>query len=215
MGSSMRNHFVLAIVTTVILSFSTASAPVAAAAPAPALKATALRTEYRRNPLAIAEEKPRLSWLLQSADENARGQRQTAYHVLVASSAEKLEADEGDRWDTGKQKSDETIHIMYAGRALKSGERAFWKVRVWNAADAESPWSEPATWGAGLLEDGAWKAKWIGYDEPESAATTATTATTAKSDPLTLDKLKWIWTDEGDATKKVPGGTRYFAKQTT
>src|SRR5688500_1284527 len=187
--------------------------PLACASAAPALRATQLRTEYRTNPLAVAEEKPRLGWLLKSDDDKARGQRQTAYHIVVASSREKLKADDGDLWNTGKKKSDETIHIEYGGRELKRGERAFWKVRVWNAADEESPWSEPATWGAARRDESDWKAKWIGYDEPESAPSTTTAATTAKADPLTLDKqLKWVWTDEGDATKKVPKGTRYFAK---
>ena len=183
--------------------------PLACASAAPVLKATTLRTEYRTDPLCLAEEKPRLSWVLKSDDDEARGQRQTSYQVLVASSKKKLAADEGDLWNSEKKKSDETIHIEYAGRALGSGQLAFWKVRIWNAADEPSEWSEPAMWGAGLLAND-WKAKWIGYDEPESAATTQ--ATTAKTDPVTLEKLKWVWTDEGDATKKVPAGTRYFAK---
>jgi alpha-L-rhamnosidase len=185
-----------------------------AASAAPVLRATDLRTEYRTNPLGIAETKPRLSWVLKSDDEKVRGQRQTGYQIVVASTREKLKDNAGDLWDSGKVQSDETIQIEYAGKPLTSGQRAFWQVKTWNAGGEESPWSEPATWSVGLLEEKDWKAKWIGYDEPEAAPTTAG-ATTAKVDPLTLDKLSWVWTDEGDPTKKAPKGTRYFANTIT
>ena len=41
-----------------------------------------LRCEYRVNPLGIDVTQPRLSWIVTSAE---RGQKQTAYQVLVAS----------------------------------------------------------------------------------------------------------------------------------
>ena len=47
-----------------------------------------LTCEYLENPLGIDVEKPRLSWVL---GPGARGQRQTAYRVLVASSPESLQ----------------------------------------------------------------------------------------------------------------------------
>ena len=177
---------------------------------APVLRATDLRTEYRTNPIGIAETKPRLSWVLKSEDGKVRGQRQTAYQVLVASTRQQLKENAGDLWDSGKVQSDETIQIEYGGKALTAGQRAYWSVKTWNAAGEESPWSEPATWSVGLIEEKDWKAKWIGYDEPEPAPATATTAA-GKADPLSLDKLSWVWTDEGDPTKKAPKGTRYFA----
>lgn len=58
-----------------------------------------LRCEYLVNPLGIDEEKPRLSWRTES---KTRGQKQTAYRLLVASSAGKLTQGVGDLWDTGK-----------------------------------------------------------------------------------------------------------------
>ena len=58
-----------------------------------------LRCEYRRNPLGIDETRPRLSWQLESGDPAARGLRQKAYQVLVASSREALDQDHGDLWD--------------------------------------------------------------------------------------------------------------------
>jgi len=47
---------------------------------------------------------PRLFWQLQS-DE--RSQTQTVYQILVASSAELLEKNQGDLWDSDKVASDE------------------------------------------------------------------------------------------------------------
>jgi len=47
---------------------------------------TDLRCEYRRNPLGIDTLKPRLRWALEASDPKARGLRQAAYQILVASS---------------------------------------------------------------------------------------------------------------------------------
>ena len=63
------------------------------------LAVTSLRCEYLKNPEGIDIAQPRLSWKLTS---QLRGQKQTAYQVLVASSAEVLEEGKGDLWDSGK-----------------------------------------------------------------------------------------------------------------
>src|ERR1043166_7270020 len=69
---------------------------------------TDLRCEYRQNPLGIDALKPRLSWVINSSE---RGQLQTAYQVLAASSAEKLMRGKGDLWDTGRVSSDQSIQV--------------------------------------------------------------------------------------------------------
>ena len=51
------------------------------------------RCELLVEPLGIDCTAPRLSWELSS---NVRDVQQTAYHILVASSIKKLNADEGD-----------------------------------------------------------------------------------------------------------------------
>ncbi|GAI99254.1 unnamed protein product, partial [marine sediment metagenome] len=58
-----------------------------------------LHCEYAQNPLGIDAPHPRFSWLLEST---RRGQRQTAYQVLVATAVEKLNNNIGDKWDSGK-----------------------------------------------------------------------------------------------------------------
>ncbi len=166
-----------------------------------------LRCEYKTDPLGIDVAKPRLSWLLVSDAPAERGQTQSAYEILVAGSRADLDAGKGELWSTGQIKSDETIQIEYAGKALASEQQAFWKVRVWNGAKEPGEWSEPATWTTGLMEPSDWKAKWIGYD-----AKVDDDASTPEEKALNFDGLKWIWADEGDPTKDAPAGDRYFAK---
>ena len=126
------------------------------------LLCVALRTEYLTNPDGIEAAHPRLQWRVESAE---RGQRQTAYRVLVASNAEKLAHDEGDLWDGGKVVGDATSQTAYAGRPLVSGQQCFWKVQTWDKNDAASKWSEPAKWSMGLLKPEDWKAQWISFED--------------------------------------------------
>jgi len=56
-------------------------AAISIAASQTTLRVTALRTEYKINPLGIDQAKPRFSWQIQSTD---RGVVQTAYELRVA-----------------------------------------------------------------------------------------------------------------------------------
>jgi len=124
-----------------------------------ALSPTKLRCEYAVYPLNVDVAGPRLFWVDESS---ARAQHQTAYQVLVASSAKILSANKGDLWDSGKVASDETIQIHYSGKPLNSLQPVFWKVRVWDVDGKASAWSRPAQWTMGLLHPADWQAKWIG-----------------------------------------------------
>ena len=140
------------------LSFLVVLALALGSAPAAEVKPVALRTEYLVNPLGLDAAAPRLQWQLVS-DE--RGARQTAYHLLVASSAEKLAKPEGDLWDSGMVAGNASTQIAYAGKPLAAGDACFWKVRVWDQNHQPSRWSEPAQWSIGLLNATDWKAQWI------------------------------------------------------
>ena len=117
-----------------------------------------LRCEYLENPLGIDVAQPRLSWILDSSE---RGQKQTAYQILAASSADALENDQGDLWDSGEVASDQTTFVIYNGKPLASRQACFWKVRSWDKAGKPSPWSKPARWEMGLLKTDDWQAQWI------------------------------------------------------
>ncbi len=119
-----------------------------------------LRTEQLDKPLNVENPQPRLSWIIQSSE---KGVMQTAYHVLVASSPEKLAANEGDLWDSGKTDCDQSIWVPYNGKQLKSNQRCYWKVKVYTTK-GESTWSEPSEWGMGPLGEIHWGGRWIGWD---------------------------------------------------
>ena len=137
------------------------------------MKITDLKCEYLKNPLGIDTVNPRLSWILKSEQ---RGQYQTAYQILVASSIELLNSGEADLWDSGKVESDQTNQIEYAGIKLKPRQECFWKVRVWDKNNKVSNFSDIGYWEVGLLDSldyqdtnrPAWSAKWIGFPEIET-----------------------------------------------
>ena len=122
-----------------------------------------LRCEYRRDPQGIDVGQPRLSWEVEAEGQRpeVRGQRQTAYQVLVASTPELLAKDKGDLWDSGVVPSDRSVHVEYAGKPLESRGECFWKVRVWDEKGTASAWSPSARWSMGLLAAGDWQAQWI------------------------------------------------------
>lgn len=50
--------------------------------------------------------------------------------------------------------------MPYSGPALRSGQAAFWRVRVW-ADDVWSEWSEISFWERAIVSDDEWLAQWI------------------------------------------------------
>jgi alpha-L-rhamnosidase len=110
-----------------------------------------LRCENTTNPRGVKTLRPQLSWSW------AQPRAPRAYQILVASSEEKLKADEGDLWDSGRVLSDRKT-AQYQGKPLSSLQRCFWKVRVWNDYDTSGGYSEPASWEMGVLP----------FGEPES-----------------------------------------------
>jgi alpha-L-rhamnosidase len=99
-----------------------------------AAEVTNLRCEYLKDPLGIDVMKPRLSWKLETGNwKLERGIKQTSYQILVASSENILNKDQGDLWDSGKVESDQSIHVEYQGKPLESRMRCWWKVMVWTA----------------------------------------------------------------------------------
>lgn len=159
-----------------------------------------LRCEYLVNPTGIDETAPRLEWINQAADKNARGLSQSAYQVLVASSREALDRNEGDLWNSGKVASSKSLQIAYQGKPLQSHQACFWKVRVWDQDGSASDWSAVASWSMGLLGQDEWTAEWIGRDDGKPFET-------ANS----ITKAQWIWSDELDIFS-APAEDRFFIR---
>jgi alpha-L-rhamnosidase len=110
--------------------------------------------EYRTNPVGIGVRRPRFGWRLEG---DRRGVLQRAYRIAVA-------AEDGDFdrpvWDSGVVESGESALVEYGGPELAARAKYFWRVKVWDDAGQESPWSE-AFFETTLLELSEWRASWI------------------------------------------------------
>ena len=120
------------------------------------------RCEYNDNPCGVDAGHPRLSWQLQS---DTRGQRQTAYEVLVASSQDTLKADRGDLWDSGRVASSRSA-VEYRGVELRFGQPCWWKVRVWDKDGKPCREGPVGLWQMGLLQPSDWHGQWIAAQTP-------------------------------------------------
>lgn len=154
-----------------------------------------LRCDARENPVGVDDRHPPLGWILQS---DRRGDVQTAYQILVASSPSNLAASHGDIWDSGKVPSDQNIDIDYAGVPLVAGHRYWWKVRTWDRDNHPSVWSTPAEWTQGPMSESDWKGQWIGvrtHSPLKSGASNGYHALETK-DP---SESKWVQVDLGSS----------------
>jgi len=158
----LRKILVLTCLVSMVISLRAASAPTTDTT------VDNLRCEYWANPQGIDLAAPRLNWILES---DQRGEAQTAYQILAASSAALLAQDKGDLWDSGQIKSDQTLNVLYGGKLLATDQQIFWKVRIWDQNAKALPWSATANWTMGVMSDADWHAKWIGAPADLTAAT--------------------------------------------
>jgi alpha-L-rhamnosidase len=114
-----------------------------------------LRVEYLENPVGIGERKPRFSWIVESDQKNVL---QTSYQIQVL---EKGAGFHSPLWDSGSVASDSSIHISYAGKALRSRTRYDYRVRITDNHGNESPWSEISYFETGILDPKEWCADFI------------------------------------------------------
>ncbi len=124
-----------------------------------------LTVEYLSSATGLDAKQPRFSWILNPTNENAYGQKQTAYKIIVASSSEDLNKENGDIWNTGWVESDNMQLINYNGTPLQSDKTYYWKVVVKDEEGVESVHSDIAQWSTGLFSQDEWTAQWIGSGE--------------------------------------------------
>lgn len=121
------------------------------------------RCEFRQDPLGVETKRPRLSWKVRSS---VRAIVLTAFQVQVAGSPNELAKGETLLWDSGKIAATDPTSVIYAGPPLVAGQRYFWKVRVWDADENTSAWSNSSWWEMGLLNATDWQAEWIDDGRP-------------------------------------------------
>ncbi len=119
---------------------------------------TSLKCDYHVNPIGIGVAQPQLSWQIIAEENNFF---QQAYEIRVAESEENLSKTSKLVWTSGKVNSSESVNVIYGGPSAKSGQRIWWQVRIWDAKNKATSWSEPAYWEMGLLNASDWKANWI------------------------------------------------------
>ncbi|KAF6659394.1 family 78 glycoside hydrolase catalytic domain [Paenibacillus polymyxa] len=126
------------------------------------LKVKALRCEHLNNPIGLGCLKPRLSWQIES-DNIYVFQKRFQLQVSIHPTFEPL------IWNHFSY-SEQSILFPYGGPPLESGQRYYYRVKVWaqGAGDIEpeeSEWSEFGFWEMGLLSEQDWKAEWITVKE--------------------------------------------------
>ena len=134
------------------------------------LNLTKLTVEQQNVNQAIATSTPRFSW---NYDTDAENVLQTSYRVIVASTKEKAENNQGDLWDSGVTDSQQMLYIPYGGKALQSRDCAYWKVittAISNGKKVKAE-SEIKSFEISLLNQDDWKAKWIGHEFEDDVLT--------------------------------------------
>jgi alpha-L-rhamnosidase len=119
-----------------------------------------LQCEYLTDPVGIDTPAPRFTWRTVDTT-NLRGQRQTGYQVLVASSPALLDDGKGDIWDSGRVNSSQSTLVPFAGNPMASGQDCYWKVRIFDKDKNPSAWSDTARFSMGLLHTNDWTGPWI------------------------------------------------------
>lgn len=147
--------FLMSLLTSTLMAEETKSS----------MLVTDLRCEYVQNPLGVDVAIPNLSWKL---TDSARGQRQTAYEICVASDSTLLKNGNADLWNSGKITSTQSTLIPLHSVKFHSGQLCYWKVRTYDKDNEVTSWSHIARFSIGLLETSDWKGQWIKH--PTAAA---------------------------------------------
>ncbi|EPR68703.1 sulfatase-like hydrolase/transferase [Cyclobacterium qasimii] len=74
---------------------------------------------------------------------------QSAYQVLVSSSAEKSKKNIGDVWNSGKVIDSKVSDIAYMGSGLIEDQTYYWKVRIWDEDNRTGRYSESQSFQVG------------------------------------------------------------------
>ena len=120
--------------------------------------------EQQVHPQALATNTPRFSWQYETTENNVV---QHDYRIIVASTAENAQKGIGDLWDSGVTSSSQMLYIPYAGKALQSRDKAYWKVITTvtaNGGKKTKVESEVKSFEISLLNQYDWQAKWIGHE---------------------------------------------------
>ncbi|WP_438495625.1 family 78 glycoside hydrolase catalytic domain [Paenibacillus sp. IHBB 3054] len=149
------------------------------------LEVKALRCEYLNNPIGLGCRHPRFSWQIDSGEIYITQER---FQVQVAVDPEFATL----LWNHYTY-SDQSILFPYEGPPLQSGQRYYYRVKVWvrgagDTSSEESGWSETGFWEMGLLSEEDWAAQWITVKERKQNEESGTRAPFACSKRFDVER---------------------------
>lgn len=109
-----------------------------------------LTVEFIRDPrfTRIRDNQPEFSWIVPQ-----QAVVQKAYQILVASTAENINKNIGDVWNSGQVRSSKSADVQYEGPSLKPETDYFWKVRIFDQDNRLSDYSEPLKFTTGTFQE--------------------------------------------------------------
>jgi alpha-L-rhamnosidase len=180
-----------ALAALVVVTLPVVGSASAGAAVLGTLQVSGLSVEHQTDPLGVDVARPRLGWIPSASDQT--GAKQSAYEIVVS----KTPTGSADVWDSGRVTSTQSFDVDYAGPALTSRTRYYWRVRAWSDAQV-SDWSSPASFETAFVRADDFHGDWIGAHRTAPG--------------LSFTGANWIWYPEGDPANSVPAGTRAFRR---
>lgn len=102
---------------------------------------TNLTIELIREPstdVKILDTKPEFGWTVPMESKF-----QSAYQLLVASTQEGIDKNNGNVWDSKQVRSSKSTNVDYNGKTLEVGKTYYWKVRIWDEENRLVDYSKP------------------------------------------------------------------------
>lgn len=159
------------ILVLIMMETATMTAtPVLAEGNTPPLAPTGLMIDQSNEPLGVENTSPVFSWIVNDADSN---ERQSAYQILIATSAERLNEDEADIWNSGKVLSSESSNAVYGGGALPANGKYYWTVRTWDKDGEAGGYAEPQFFTTAVKDEWNASAIWAAPNRSTEAASFA------------------------------------------
>ncbi|MCQ2252153.1 MAG: alpha-L-rhamnosidase [Bacteroidales bacterium] len=75
----------------------------------------------------IHNARPLMSWMIYNPQKNIT---QAKYQIIVASSLQNIDSNNGDVWDSGLIEESSSVSVRYGGEPLKPSTIYYWKVRI-------------------------------------------------------------------------------------
>jgi len=170
-----------------------------------------LLVNSKENPSTIESEQPLFSWII---DAEGYNKSQLSYHILVASSKDKLNEKDADLWNSTVVKSDKSTFVKYHGNPLEALKTYYWKVKISDNHGAISDWSKIQKFEMGLMNEANWGAsKWItlNKDTRTSPHRFRNYKTGRMKEPQTVDGFATSYfRNEIDINKKIKNAQAYI-----